>query len=138
MPSSLDTALARIDELVQALTDGTLTGGCKPQQAPAAAVSPLPLTIPAPAVAKQSKKEKNAAAKERTVAAEGGAFDKQSTKEKKTAVKERPAAAEGDAFDKAKLVVALVTSVSDHPSGSDKLWLCKIDVGGGQERQVGT
>lgn len=32
--------------------------------------------------------------------------------------------------------VARVTSVSDHPSGSEKLWLCKIDIGGGQERQA--
>lgn len=29
-----------------------------------------------------------------------------------------------------------MTSVSDHPSGSEKLWLCKVDVGGGAERQV--
>lgn len=27
-------------------------------------------------------------------------------------------------------------SVEDHPSGSEKLWLCKVDVGGGQERQA--
>lgn len=45
-------------------------------------------------------------------------------------------AAEEDAFAKAHLAVARVTSVSDHPSGSEKLWLCKIDIGGGQERQV--
>ena len=34
------------------------------------------------------------------------------------------------------LQVGRVASVGDHPSGSEKLWLCKVDVGGGQERQV--
>ena len=46
------------------------------------------------------------------------------------------AAAEGDAFSKAQLGIGRVTSVSDHPSGSEKLWLCKVDIGGGKERQV--
>jgi tRNA-binding EMAP/Myf-like protein len=32
--------------------------------------------------------------------------------------------------------VGRVISVDDHPSGSDKLWLCKVDVGSGTERQA--
>lgn len=32
--------------------------------------------------------------------------------------------------------VGRVVSVSDHPSGSEKLWLCQVDVGGGAQRQV--
>ena len=32
--------------------------------------------------------------------------------------------------------VGRVVSVDDHPSGSDKLWLCKVDVGSGTERQA--
>lgn len=128
MPPSLDKALAKIDELLQALADGKLITSCEPPQAIAAAAVPPPpaVTSTAPAGGRQSKKDKKVAVKEALV---GDISAKQSQKAAPNA--------DGDAFDKAKLVVARVTSVTDHPSGSDKLWLCKVDVGGGEERQVG-
>lgn len=39
-------------------------------------------------------------------------------------------------FAKAHIVVAKVTSVEDHPTGSDKLWLLQIDIGNTEMRQV--
>lgn len=130
--SKLAEAIARIDALVEALKSGKLLG------AAASAAAPAPTSaVAAPAAASRPA----AAPKPATLAAQpaAAAAPKQAKKEKTKAAKPAAAAApaaEEDAFAKAQLVVARVTSVSDHPSGSEKLWLCKIDIGGGQERQV--
>lgn len=106
--TQLDAALAKIDELIAALRSGALFSTAAPGQAAQPANAP-------PAVkAKQPKKANKPAAKPASAAV----------------------AADVDAFDKAQLAIGRVKSVSDHPSGSEKLWLCKVDVGGGNERQA--
>jgi hypothetical protein len=88
----LDEALSTIEELLQALKDGTLlaSGPSRPAAAPvaaaaappaaapvAAAVAPAPAPAAAPSGGKQGKKEKAAKpAKQAAAAPEGDAFEK--------------------------------------------------------------
>ncbi|KAI3426499.1 hypothetical protein D9Q98_008864 [Chlorella vulgaris] len=106
--TQLDAALAKIDELIAALRSGALFSTAAPGQAA------QPANAPPTVKAKQPKKANKPAAKPASAAV----------------------AADTDAFDKAQLAIGRVKSVSDHPSGSEKLWLCKVDVGDGNERQV--
>jgi len=39
-------------------------------------------------------------------------------------------------FQTSKIGVGRITAVEDHPAGSDKLWVMKVDVGGGEEKDV--
>ncbi|PSC68070.1 lanC 3 isoform X3 isoform A [Micractinium conductrix] len=126
----LAEAIARIDGLISALQAGELFSA-----SPAAPAQPAPLppappaSSPTPAASKP--KPSPAPAAEAPAAAAG--------KKAKAPKAPKPAAApaaEEEPFAKAHLVVGRVASVGDHPSGSEKLWLCKVDVGGGQERQV--
>lgn len=41
-----------------------------------------------------------------------------------------PSKEDEELFKKAKLVVGRIVSVDDHPTGSDKLWVMRVDVGG--------
>lgn len=130
---SLAAALSKIDELIAALQSGALISSgaaaapqpaaAAPKPAAAAAASkPAAAAAPKPAAPKEGKAAKKAAAKEAKKAEGGGGA--------------AAAAPEGDAFSKAHLAVGRVASVHDHPSGSEKLWLCKVDIGGGKERQA--
>lgn len=88
-PSKLAEALAKVDELLEALKSGALvaSGPSAPAQAVAPAAKPPAAAPAAPAASgKQGKKEK--VKKNNAAAAPGGG-----------------AAAEGDAFSKAHLVV---------------------------------
>jgi hypothetical protein len=110
--TQLDAALAKIDELIAALRSGALFFFFFSTAAPGQAAQPA--NAPPTVKAKQPKKASKLAAKPASAAV----------------------AADTDAFDKAQLAIGRVKSVSDHPSGSEKLWLCKVDVGDGNERQA--
>lgn len=97
----LDQALSKIEELLQALKDGTLlaSGPSRPAAAPVAAVA-APLAA-APAAAAEAAA---AAPTPAPAAAPGG--NKQGKKEKAAKpAKQAAAAPEGDAFEKAHLAV---------------------------------
>lgn len=116
--TKLDLTIKYIDDLIQALKSGTLSA-----RAGGASVTPAPRSAPAPAAA-----------------AAPAPKPAPKPKEKKPATKPAKAAATGpaegsDLFAKSQLVVARVDSVEIHPN-SDKLYICKLDVGTGEHKQV--
>ena len=137
----LDDALAKVDELIAALRSGTLLGG-----APAPASKPAGA---APAAGgKQAKKEKKAAAGGGggAPAAAEDAFDKaQLAVGRVTSVQEHPSKQDMHArcapCSRRSCLERLRLPCLPHPpslcsGGSEKLWLCKVDIGSGSERQV--
>lgn len=122
--SALDEAIASIDALIDNLQNGKLLGKA-PSSIPASTTAHLPARSahgqPGGAVLKTQKSApKEKSAKSATKLGGGGAS----------------AAAEGpELLAKAHLAVAVVTSVEPHPD-SDKLYITKLDIGGGVQRQV--
>ena len=116
---SLAQAIAHIDELINQLESGSLTGtGVAVPPPPAKAPPPAPEPKPTP----DPPKVKPAKVKGPKPSAGGGGGGH--------------AAAEGpDLFAKAHLAVARVASVVEHPN-SDKLYITTLAIGGGATRQV--
>ena len=166
----LQAALAKVDELIAALTNGKLIGTAVPAAAaapaaPAAVAAAAPTSGPSAgsaAVASTAKKPKPAKAAAKPAVDEGDAFDKAQLAVRSCRCRclrnLEPLTCIRSALDRRCLFVprlslgsnlgccpspsphllkvGRVTSVSDHPSGSEKLWLLRVDIGGGVERQV--
>ncbi|CAG9463523.1 unnamed protein product [Pedinophyceae sp. YPF-701] len=110
--TTLDNAIHLVDTLVASIQQQMATGPSTSAAAPAQGA-------PAAAKPKAEKKQK---------------------KEKKEKAPPAPSAgftppAEHELFYKGRICVARITSVEEHPTGSDKLWVMKVDVGG-EERQL--
>lgn len=118
----LDRAIATIDDLVRRLQTGEFSS--------AATASSVNGTVKAPPSDAAHRPEK----------AKKTALNRDSISEPASANKPAPAAASGPVegaalFSKAHLVVARVLSAEAHPN-SEKLYITRLDVGGGQVRQV--
>eukprot|EP00887_Chlorella_sp_A99_P007484 scaffold2.g7484.t1 len=132
--TSLQAAIDAIDRLVAQLKAGELL---------TSSAAPKPASTPAAAAAQGAPKAAAAAPKQEAAA------QQQLPKKEKKEKKEKPAKAAASAaapasnspaseeellLAKAHIAVARVVQVGDHPSGSEKLLLCRVDWGGG-ERQ---
>ena len=141
--ASLQQAIDAIDNLVKLLQSGQLLGGkeasaapSKQAAAPGPAVAPSPADQPKAAPPPAAKAEQQPQAERQPKAEKQPKTEKQPKAAKAVAAPSSSGPSVGEELlSKAQLAVARVVSVADHPSGSEKLLLCRIDWGGG-ERQV--